>query len=68
MKKADPIRCRDCRFYHITWDPKAPHGCRALKFKSRWMPSVVVLKSSGTRCLHFREKDCSKRGEAFDNP
>ncbi len=51
------IICRQCRFYYITWDTRHPHGCRAMKFKSRRPPSLVVRQSSGRECLHYTPKD-----------
>jgi hypothetical protein len=50
------IRCRRCRHYFITWDKKAPHGCHAMKFKSRKMPAELVFESSGKTCLAFEER------------
>ncbi len=47
---------RKCRFYYVTWDGDAPHGCRALGFKSRRLPHLVVLESSGLPCQAFSPK------------
>jgi hypothetical protein len=49
-------QCNSCRHYHISWDKLAPHGCRAYQFKSRQLPSVVVLATSGIECQLFIEK------------
>jgi hypothetical protein len=49
--------CRKCKFYYITWDAKHPHGCRAMGFKSKELPSVTVLKNSGKNCLLFQNKE-----------
>jgi hypothetical protein len=51
-----PPNCRRCAHYHITWDPRAPHGCRALGFKSSYLPHVHVQKTSGLRCQLFRPR------------
>lgn len=51
------VNCLKCRHYYITWDEKFPRGCRALNFKSRYFPSDVVRRSSGTHCLSFQEKE-----------
>jgi len=50
------INCRKCEYYFVTWEPKQPHGCRAYGFKSPQIPSMVVLKSSGSDCALFKEK------------
>jgi hypothetical protein len=60
MDPADRSKCRKCRHYYITWDPKAPYGCRILKFKSRSDPGLVVWQSSGFACLHFLPKKDEK--------
>lgn len=48
--------CRKCKHYYITWERNLPHGCRAMKFKSKELPSVVVFKNSGKPCLMFEPK------------
>lgn len=53
QKKAD---CRRCRHYYVTWDKRTPHGCRAMKFKSKMLPNIVVLRSAGHPCLLFERK------------
>lgn len=50
------VNCFECRYFYITWDDKFPRGCRAMKFKSREMPSKVVYASSGVECLKFKKK------------
>ncbi len=34
-----------------------PYGCRAFGFKSKQIPSLVVLQSSGEACKAFVEKN-----------
>lgn len=60
----EPI-CRHCRHFYITWDAKAPNGCRAYQFKGPSLPSVVVKKESGLDCMKFapKLKDMKKAGE-----
>jgi len=54
--KDNKINCFECSYYFITWDKRAPRGCRAMNFKTKQMPSAVVLRSSGEPCLRFRPK------------
>ena len=56
-KAADLVSCRNCRHYYITWDKNFPHGCRALKFKSKSMPAATVRAASGIPCLSFVNKE-----------
>jgi hypothetical protein len=56
MTRAETVHCRQCRHYYVTWDAKAPYGCRKLGFKSALSPGSVVIRSSGTRCLYFESK------------
>jgi hypothetical protein len=51
------IVCRNCKHYFVTWDKRRPHGCRAMGFKSRELPSRLVLKISGSACLKYAPKD-----------
>lgn len=55
------IDCRRCRHYFVTWDDRAPHGCRALQFKSRPLPAQVVQRTSGQQCFSFSPKPPNHR-------
>ncbi|MDR1080213.1 MAG: uracil-DNA glycosylase [Deltaproteobacteria bacterium] len=48
----DPV-CRLCAHYFVTWVQTTPHGCRALGFKSRQVPSTEVRRNSGEACRYF---------------
>jgi hypothetical protein len=48
----DPI-CRFCAHYFVTWEASTPHGCRALGFKSRQIPSREVRRTSGDACRYY---------------
>ncbi len=48
--------CRGCENYYITHDPNAPYGCRALGFKSRKNPAVIVMESSAMVCQLYTAK------------
>jgi hypothetical protein len=52
----EPINCFECTHFYVTWDRLRPKGCRAMGFKSREMPSIVVYKSSGVDCLRYDPK------------
>ncbi|MGG3736590.1 uracil-DNA glycosylase [Aeribacillus pallidus] len=50
------VNCFQCRFFYVTWDPIHPRGCKAYSFKSKAIPSQVVLHASGQPCLKFIKK------------
>jgi hypothetical protein len=45
--------CLSCRHFYITYEPAHPYGCRAMNFKSKEMPSLVVFRNSGMDCQAF---------------
>jgi len=56
MAKAHRRDCFKCTFFYVTWDPHHPNGCRAMGFKTKRLPSVVVFQSSGKPCRLYKEK------------
>ena len=52
-----PIACRMCRHYEVTWDAQRPYGCRAHHFKSGKSPARVVFEMSGAECQLFEPKE-----------
>lgn len=54
--------CRGCRFHYITYEEEWPYGCRAFEFKSRRLPSLVVLESSGEPCRAFEARSSEPGG------
>ena len=51
------IDCHKCLHYYVTWDKNFPHGCKAMGFKSKQLPSLSVLKSTpNIDCLAFEPK------------
>jgi len=50
------IDCTRCLYFYVTWDRQYPRGCRAMGFKTREIPSSMVLKASGVECLKFEPK------------
>ncbi|HEX6513339.1 MAG TPA: hypothetical protein VF157_13630 [Chloroflexota bacterium] len=54
--RQEAITCRRCKHYRISWDPKAPHACAAINFKSERLPCIVVYEESGIECQVFEPK------------
>lgn len=52
--------CFKCRYFYITWDPKAPRGCKFFKFTTAQLPSEVVHTSLGQDCKHYFNKFSEK--------
>jgi len=48
--------CLECKHLYISWDKDFPNGCKAMGFKSKNVPSVVVYQSSGMPCLRSEPK------------
>jgi hypothetical protein len=51
------IDCHKCRHYYVTWDKTYPHGCKAMKFKSKQLPCIDVRISSHRECLLISKKE-----------
>ena len=51
------VDCLKCKHFYVTWDEKLPRGCRAMGFKSKEMPLMVVRQASGRECLGFERKE-----------
>ncbi|MBP2665570.1 MAG: hypothetical protein H6Q76_550, partial [Firmicutes bacterium] len=47
-KKADRISCHKCKHFYVTWDNSFPYGCKAMGFKGKIIPSMMVFQASGT--------------------
>ncbi|HDI59121.1 MAG TPA: uracil-DNA glycosylase [Desulfobacteraceae bacterium] len=58
------LDCHRCIHYYVTWDKRFPHGCKAMGFKSKQLPSISVFASSNERCLLFKEKTFKRRAPA----
>ena len=59
----EKINCFQCKYYFVTWEPEMPKGCKAYKFKSMKVPSLIVEEESGKPCSLFalKEKDIKKK-------
>ena len=57
------IDCHKCEHYYVTWDKHFPHGCKAMDFKSKQLPSVAVFVSSDMECLLYELKPIFKGEE-----
>ncbi|MBW2407653.1 MAG: uracil-DNA glycosylase [Deltaproteobacteria bacterium] len=54
------IDCHKCKHYYVTWDKNFPHGCKAMGFKSKQIPSIQVRVISQRECLLVSKKNTGK--------
>ncbi|UDQ96509.1 hypothetical protein AAEX28_05460 [Lentisphaerota bacterium WC36G] len=53
-KVAKKNSCYKCRYYEVTWDEAAPHGCNYFNFKGKYLPSLQLKKITGAKvCIAF---------------
>jgi hypothetical protein len=52
----EKIVCSKCKHFYVTWDKDFPHGCTAMGFKSKNLPSLVAFQCSQIACQHFEPK------------
>jgi hypothetical protein len=51
------IDCHKCKHFYVTWDKNFPHGCKAMGFKSKSIPSTAVYEASGISCQQYDPKN-----------
>ena len=54
--KPERISCHKCKFFYVTWDNSFPYGCKAMGFKGKITPSMMVFQASGKTCMAYEEK------------
>jgi hypothetical protein len=50
------IDCRKCLYFHVTWQPKMPYGCKVYGFKSPVIPSMKIKQITGAPCQAYTPK------------
>ena len=58
--------CWKCRFFRISWDPRFPYECEAMKFKSQALPCVQVVSIDGRQCQWFQRKAKENTGTVMN--
>ncbi len=54
MKEQGTPDCLGCVYYHVTWNPALPRGCRLFGIKSFKLPALAVREHTGLPCPGFR--------------
>lgn len=63
--------CRQCKHFFITFDPKAPYGCRKFQFKGAQIPSQSVAQVGAGECQAYEAKPSAqgqKASSGFNDP
>ncbi|MCD4742474.1 MAG: uracil-DNA glycosylase [Desulfobacteraceae bacterium] len=66
MDENKKIKCHNCVHFFITWESDHPYGCNAMNFKGKQIPSAIVLRTSGKRCMLYKEKNKNTFGKSFN--
>jgi hypothetical protein len=48
--------CWQCQYFGLTYEPRLPYLCRLMGIRSRFLPSVEVLRADGRFCHGFVAK------------
>ena len=56
--------CWKCHYFAVSWDHTKPYACHLMGFKSRVLPAMEVLRTDGTACLGFTEKQARPSPQA----
>jgi len=48
--------CWGCIYFGMSHQPATPYACRLMRFQSRAMPSIEVLRADGQVCRGFQAK------------
>jgi len=60
------VDCATCRHFYVTWEEEHPRGCHAFGFKTRHLPSAVVIRVSGRECELYEPRE--RPGDAPPRP
>ena len=54
------VNCFKCKHFSVTWEPEFPKACSLFGFKTKNLPSVDVVETTGAVCLGFERKETYK--------
>ena len=61
------VRCHGCAHYFVTYDRKRPYGCAKFGFKTKSLPSQVVIESTGMQCAYRIDRPANNLGRKAEN-
>lgn len=59
-------KCLQCIHYQNSWDPNNPRGCKLYGFSSKFIPSSVVKKETGSECQGFKKREHFNKAKGLD--
>ena len=66
-KEQKPVRCHGCIHYFVTYDRHRPYGCARFGFKTKSLPSQVVIESTGMQCAYREDRGSRNPGGKVEN-
>ena len=63
----NPVRCHGCAHYFVTYDRHRPYGCTKFGFKTKSLPSLVVIESTGMQCAYREDRPATDAGRKAEN-
>ena len=61
------VRCHGCAHYFVTYDRNRPYGCAVFGFKTKSLPSQVVMESTGMQCAYRVDRLATNQGRKVQN-
>ena len=61
------VRCHGCAHYFVTHDRNRPYGCVKFGFKTKSLPSQVVIESTGMQCAYRIDRPAVHKGRKAEN-
>ena len=61
------VRCHGCAHYFVTHDRNRPYGCSKFGFKTKSLPSQVVIESTGMQCAYRIDRPATLVGHKAEN-
>ena len=61
------VRCHGCLHYFVTHDRYRPYGCARFGFKTKSLPSQVVVESTGMQCAYREDRPSAQGGDNAKN-
>ena len=61
------VICHGCAHYFVTYDRNRPYGCAVFGFKTKSLPSQVVIESTGMLCAYRVDRSATNQGRKVQN-
>ncbi len=59
-------KCLQCIHYQNSWDPNNPRGCKLYGFSSKFIPSQVVKRETGSECQGYKKRAHFNKDKGLD--